>query len=184
MRPFRRRLRLAVAAWLMFQVVSLSALVPRDCCDAHQVATVDAGARCHESTGSTYCPMRSKGKGRRCAMHSQVPATEASDPHAHHGAAAGNEPAPAHHVTSEHTSHEQTPHDMASSHEPLSSGDCAIGGTCPVPMTALAVIFSNHGVVPAEILIPANADQAPAALPQDEDLASRLIPPDSPPPRA
>lgn len=32
----RRHLRLWVAAWLAFQVVSLSAFVPRDCCAAHR----------------------------------------------------------------------------------------------------------------------------------------------------
>lgn len=32
----RQHLRLWVAAWLVFQVVSLSAFVPRDCCAAHR----------------------------------------------------------------------------------------------------------------------------------------------------
>jgi hypothetical protein len=51
-------------------------------------------------------------------------------------------------------------------------------------MTALAVILSNHGVVPAGIQIPADPDSAPAPLHRNEHLTSRLIPPDSPPPRA
>jgi hypothetical protein len=36
MNLFRRHLRLWVAAWIAFQVVSLSAFVPRDCCAAHR----------------------------------------------------------------------------------------------------------------------------------------------------
>ena len=46
---FRRHLRLWVAAWLTFQVVSLSAFVPRDCCAAHRPpAQVQAAeASCH-----------------------------------------------------------------------------------------------------------------------------------------
>jgi hypothetical protein len=46
---FRRHLRLWVAACLAFQVVSLSAFVPRDCCAAHRPpAQEQAGdAACH-----------------------------------------------------------------------------------------------------------------------------------------
>ena len=80
MKPFRRRLRLAVAAWLLFQVVSLSALVPRDCCDAHHAAAAEA-ERCHERADSPYCPMRSQ--GRSCPMHPPGP-----------GRTAGGQPRP------------------------------------------------------------------------------------------
>src|SRR5262245_35583755 len=46
---FRRHLRLWVAAWLAFQVVSLSAFVPRDCCAAHRPPAQEqaADAACH-----------------------------------------------------------------------------------------------------------------------------------------
>jgi len=49
MNLFRRHLRLWVAAWIAFQVVSLSAFVPRDCCAAHRPpAEEQAGdAACH-----------------------------------------------------------------------------------------------------------------------------------------
>ena len=46
MRVFRRHLRLWVAAWIAFQVVSLSAFVPRDCCAAHRPPAEEAGGRC------------------------------------------------------------------------------------------------------------------------------------------
>lgn len=36
MTTFRHRLHLWVAAWLVFQVATLSALVPQDCCAAHK----------------------------------------------------------------------------------------------------------------------------------------------------
>jgi hypothetical protein len=36
MTSFRHCLRLWAAAWLVFQVATLSALVPRDCCAAHK----------------------------------------------------------------------------------------------------------------------------------------------------
>jgi hypothetical protein len=47
--PFRRHLRLWVAAWLAFQAVSLSAFVPRDCCAAHRPPVQDqpADPACH-----------------------------------------------------------------------------------------------------------------------------------------
>jgi hypothetical protein len=48
---FRRHLRLCVTAWLVFQAVSLSAFVPRDCCAGHRVPPPDereAEASCHQ----------------------------------------------------------------------------------------------------------------------------------------
>ena len=49
MTRFRRHLRLWVAAWLAFQVVSLSAFVPRDCCAAHRPPAQDQAvdSACH-----------------------------------------------------------------------------------------------------------------------------------------
>jgi hypothetical protein len=174
MKPFRRRLRLAVAAWLLFQVVSLSALVPRDCCDAHHAATAE-GTRCHEDADSAYCPMRSQ--GRNCPMHPQVPAAHPAESHAHHGGGGHHQdaaaPAPADHAS----------HGPAGPESP-SRDECTLRGTCSAPANALAVILSNHGVVPAATLAPGNADRAPAPLPPDEHLTSRLVAPDSPPPRA
>ncbi len=49
MNLFRRHLRLWVAAWIAFQVVSLSAFVPRDCCAAHRPPAQEQAAEtpCH-----------------------------------------------------------------------------------------------------------------------------------------
>ena len=45
----RRHLRLWVAAWIAFQVASLAAFVPRECCMAHRVPAQAQGAdeSCH-----------------------------------------------------------------------------------------------------------------------------------------
>src|SRR5687768_15297394 len=51
MTAVRRRVRAIAIAWLLCQVASLSAFVPRDCCTSHaaQVATKTTEAACHES---------------------------------------------------------------------------------------------------------------------------------------
>ncbi len=60
MTPFRRRLRVLATAWILFQAVSLSALVPRACCLAHQghqAASNEKKPNCHEhSTPADNAP--------------------------------------------------------------------------------------------------------------------------------
>jgi len=68
MTTIRRRLRLWVTAWFVFQVVSLSALGPRDCCAAHRPPASAKAPSCHESTAATYCPTRAA-SGTPCPMH-------------------------------------------------------------------------------------------------------------------
>jgi hypothetical protein len=63
-----RRLPLWAAAWLVFQVASLAALVPRDCCAAHRAPTSSAEHGCHKTTAATHCPMRGA-DGTPCPMH-------------------------------------------------------------------------------------------------------------------
>lgn len=169
MKGLRRRLRLAVTAWLLFQVVSLSALVPLDCCDAHRPADVVRAENCHERADSPYCPMRAR-NGKACPMHQKA---EFDGHHAHHQQTAGEE----------HVSHLPGKREQASAADP-SKDHCSVGGTCSAPMTALAVILSNHGVVPAEVRVPANAARVLASRNHDEHLTSRQAAPDSPPPRA
>ena len=169
MKSLRRRLRLAVTAWLLFQVVSLSALVPLDCCDAHRPADVVRAESCHERADSPYCPMRAK-TGKACPMHQKA---ELADPHAHHRQAAAEERASSHPGQQDHASAPAPAKDQ-----------CSMGGTCSAPMTALAVILSNHGVVPAEVRVPANGARVSPSLTHDEHLTSRQPAPDSPPPRA
>lgn len=68
MTTIRRQLRLWATAWLAFQVVSLSVLVPRDCCAAHRPAASSQPPRCHENTAARQCPMRAA-DGTPCPMH-------------------------------------------------------------------------------------------------------------------
>src|SRR5215207_9343713 len=73
----RRHLRFWVTTCLVFQVVSLSALVPRDCCAAHRVATAKQAKdkSCHEEAAAAQaadaeqCPMPGA-TGAACPMHS------------------------------------------------------------------------------------------------------------------
>ena len=67
MTTFRRRLRFWVAAWLVFQATSLSALVPRACCLVHQPAA-DTNPKCHEDAGAAHSSM-SASDGVPCPMH-------------------------------------------------------------------------------------------------------------------
>jgi hypothetical protein len=53
----RRRLRLFVLIWLLFQVTSLSALVPRDCCAAHR-PVAEATDHCHKPAPPPECSLR------------------------------------------------------------------------------------------------------------------------------
>jgi hypothetical protein len=68
MTTIRRRLRFWVAAWLVFQVASLSALVPRACCVPYRAAATDQEPNCHGNSAASHCPMRAAG-GPPCPMH-------------------------------------------------------------------------------------------------------------------
>lgn len=68
MAQLRRHLQLWVAAWLVVQVASLSALLPRDCCAAHRPAASSAKPACHEKAAAIQCPMRAA-DGTPCPMH-------------------------------------------------------------------------------------------------------------------
>ena len=64
----RRRLRFWVAAWLVFQVASLSALVPRACCVPYRAAATDKKPDCHGNSAASHCPKRAA-DGTPCPMH-------------------------------------------------------------------------------------------------------------------
>ena len=68
MTTIRRRLRFWVAAWLIFQVASLSALVPRACCVPYGAAATDQEPNCHQNSGASHCPVRTA-DGTLCPMH-------------------------------------------------------------------------------------------------------------------
>jgi hypothetical protein len=77
MTGMRRRLRLCAAAWLLFQTVSLTALVPRACCLAHRSNQRADAPDCHEPAVTHHCPM-SDSPARRCAMHHEAARDTAS----------------------------------------------------------------------------------------------------------
>jgi hypothetical protein len=53
MSSLRRHLRFWATAWLVFQVASLSAYVPRNCCaNHHPPAQSESEQSCHEATGA------------------------------------------------------------------------------------------------------------------------------------
>lgn len=163
MTVLRRRLRVAVAAWLLFQVASLSALVPRNCCSAHQTAAART-ARCHETAESSYCPLRAS-KGASCPMHQKA--------QGHHEQA----------QVSGHDGHAQTQPEAVSAESSRNDG-CALRATCSAPMTALAVLLSNHGVMPVAIGFLPDRSDAAALPPRQKDLVNHVAVPDGPPPRA
>jgi hypothetical protein len=74
MSNLRRRLRFWVAAWLVCQEASLSALVPRVCCDAHRPAAAEARPGCHEEPEASHCALRSA-DGSACPMHGDTEGT-------------------------------------------------------------------------------------------------------------
>ena len=61
----RRGLRLWATAWLVFQVATLSALVPRDCCFVHRPAAAEES--CHKPA-PVKCAMRATCDGPMAAL--------------------------------------------------------------------------------------------------------------------
>src|SRR5436190_2743365 len=69
MSAFRRRLRFAAVAWLLFQTASLAALVPLEGCMGGLPATNVQQPHCQARIGSPHCPMH-PAAGVPCPMHS------------------------------------------------------------------------------------------------------------------
>jgi hypothetical protein len=71
----RRHLRLLAAAWIVFQATSLSALVPRACCLAHDAALMSKTVDCHEEILSPHCTMSGmeEAPGAMHHMHGTTP---------------------------------------------------------------------------------------------------------------
>jgi hypothetical protein len=159
MRSLRLHVRSLAATWLLFQVVWVAALVPRNCCAAHQPEE-----SCHESVAATECPMRGA-DGQACPMHRAQNKDQRTASHAdHHG-----QPAAA------FDHHHPAP--------PVSS-DCKVGGTCDGPMAALLSLLSSTSILPDSSSSAPDAHIRPLAAAAAVNLVARIEPPDSPPPRA
>jgi hypothetical protein len=149
----RRRLRLVVAAWLVLESASLSALVARDCCRAHRVEnapapssdSTTAGRRCHE-LAAAHCPMHAEAQPA-CPMHKGAP-PDRSD-------AAGDG----------------------------EDGRCVMRGVCSGPMDALAALMTQSGVLPDFTNLTFAEDSFLGVSPTDTHPILRSFSPDTPPPK-
>ena len=72
--PVRAHLRSWIISTLLLQAAALGALVPRDCCTAHEHDTGRASS-CHDARTAAQCPMRGP-DGAACPMHRAAAATE------------------------------------------------------------------------------------------------------------
>ena len=157
MSSVRRRLRFWAAAWLVFQAASLSALVPRECCLAHQHKATPQAANeempaCHETA-------QAQPEAQPMAMH-----------HSASHSAEGTE-CPMHHAA-------------ASTNGTQENGPCAMRGMCDGPAATFLALLTNHGLLTDRFDIsPDVYRHAPAFLTR-ENLIVRRLSPDSPPPRA
>jgi hypothetical protein len=61
--------------------------------------------------------------------------------------------------------------------------ECRLRSACPGTSSNLLAIFSNHGVLPAPVAVPADGQTADAPASGAARLVRLLIPPDLPPPR-
>ena len=68
MMTIRRRLQFSVAIWLVCQAASLSAFVPRDCCEAHRTSASADQQHADDHAAAAHCPMHAA-DGAACPMH-------------------------------------------------------------------------------------------------------------------
>lgn len=73
----RRYLRSLTAAWLFWQIATLSAVIPADCCAGHRPAQDHS----RSDTTAVHCPMKAAA-GSQCPMHRR--ASGADTEHAYH----------------------------------------------------------------------------------------------------
>lgn len=145
-----------VVAWLVGQLLTFTALVPRDCCALH---------------GHTSSP----GSGPAHA----APAAETEAPPCHEAAAT---PVPA--APTEPCAMTAEDGGACPMHRTPAAAPCAMTGVCHAPEAVLAAVLwqSAVPVAPAVIAVPAAVALAtPSAAASPRALA---LPPDLPPPRS
>jgi hypothetical protein len=163
MSALRHHLRFWVTTWLVFQAVSVAALVPYDCCAGHRAPAAKEKS-CHKDAAAVQCPLKGT-DAQQCPMHqSQAGAVQP--------ASAQQAIAPQHH--GDHGAPADRP-----------SGDsCSMRGLCNGPMDALFAVLATHGVMPESFAMQPGIQAGLAPPVSREHLVSRLASPDSPPPRA
>ena len=159
----RHHLRVWVMTWLVFQAVSVAALVPRDCCAGHTVPAAKEKS-CHENADAVACPSTAA-DAQQCPMHQSQAGTHVT------GAA---QPAVATAQQHEHGAAADRPANDA----------CSMRGLCNGPMAALFAVLTVHGVMPESFAVRPDIQPSLAPPVSREALVSRLASPDSPPPRA
>ncbi len=180
----RRNLLVCTWLWLLGQAASVSALVPRACCDMHPVAGAAAG--CHETTPGAECPMRDA-DGQPCPMHrtqaaatghdhhAQTASTDVVQPFRNHGAPAASDQT----AVNDHRGHSGQVAESAEAPD----ARCRMRGSCNGPTSALAALFWMPGVLSATPAM--TIDPGVSTAPQvTERLVSALAVLDTPPPRS
>lgn len=180
----RRNLLVCTWLWLLGQAASVSALVPRACCDMHPVAGAATG--CHETTPGAECPMRDA-DGQPCPMHrssaavmghdhhQQADATDVVQPFRPHRAQAGTDQTAV-------AAGGARPSDVTGQRE-ATDARCRMRGSCNGPASALAALFWMPGVLSATPAV-AIGPGVPTTPQVTERLVSALAVFDTPPPRS
>jgi len=163
MLPLRHHLRFWVTTWLVFQAVSVAALVPRDCCAGHSAPAAKEKS-CHEDAAAVACPSKAA-DAQQCPMHQSQAGTHET------GAA------PQGIATTEH-------HARDAAADRPSNDACSMRGLCNGPMEALFAVLAAHGMMPESFAVRPAIEASLAPPVSREALVSRLVSPDSPPPRA
>lgn len=190
----RRHLLACTWLWLLGQAASVSALAPRDCCDAHHLRAATGTPLCHEAAPGAECPMRDA-DGQPCPMHRATakvptPAPPAAPASAHdHGNP--TDPAtvatPAHdHAVHAAAPSAPTPSATAPSAPAATDNNadtrCRMRGSCDGPVSVLGALFWIPGIVATSA-----ADAVDAGTRTTPPAAARLPVTlgtlDTPPPR-
>ncbi len=156
----RRHLRRGVTAWLLCHALTLSALVPRDCCAMHAHATDGTATHDHSAMSATAAPEEA------------VPCHDTAEP----VAAA---PAPGDHCDMPSSDGAACPMHQSGA---LPTG-CAMSGVCHAPEAALAAVLWQ--AVPAPIAPAIAVPHVVTVVSRAADVSptSLAVPPDAPPPR-
>ena len=163
----RRWMRLWVAAWVVFQVASLSAFVPRDCCPSHRPHSGNGKSGQHTNHDGTHANHDGQQTNHEQApCHETAPATEA-ETGAHCPMPAANGTAcPMHDESDKKPGHQ-----------------CSLRGTCDGP-TGLLALLSYSGLLTDSFELLPDVHASSPVVPVRENLIGRLASPDPPPPRA
>jgi hypothetical protein len=75
-------------------------------------------------------------------------------------------------------------HHAASRPAPLEQRDCSLRGRCDGPIAVLLSVLSTHGLLADPPAISPTFAHVALAAPARENLITRFVPPDAPPPRS